>query len=110
MLTESVVSASRHVVPRNFTGISFRCLSQEQLLASVRGDCGFGKEPFIVELEDRSQSYLFKLRQTSGIKKMLLRQFTVCVRATSPVKRVWAVMDSEYGHRVGSSGSWSSQS
>jgi hypothetical protein len=74
VFTESVVFASRHAVPRNFTGIPFRCSSQEQLLASVRGDCGFGKEPFIVELEDRSQSYLFKLRQTSGIKKML-RQF-----------------------------------
>jgi hypothetical protein len=41
----------------------------------VRGDCGFGNEPFIAELEKRGQSYLFKLRQTSGVKKMLRRQF-----------------------------------
>ena len=41
----------------------------------VRGKCGFGNEPFIVELEDRSQPYLFKLRQTSGVKRMLMRQF-----------------------------------
>jgi hypothetical protein len=50
-------------------------LSPEQLPALVRGDCGFGNEPFIVELEGRGQSYLFKLRQTSGVKRMLGRQF-----------------------------------
>jgi hypothetical protein len=50
-------------------------LRKEQLPALVRGDCGFGNEPFIVELENRSQPYLFKLRQTSGVKKMLMRQF-----------------------------------
>jgi hypothetical protein len=50
-------------------------LSREQLPALVRGDCGFGNEPFIDELEKRGQSYLFKLRQTSGVKKMLTRQF-----------------------------------
>jgi hypothetical protein len=41
----------------------------------VAGDPGFGNEPLIVELENRGQSYLFKLRQTSGVKKMLRRQF-----------------------------------
>jgi hypothetical protein len=41
----------------------------------VRGDCGFGNEPFIAELETRGQPYLFKLRQTSGVKKLLMRQF-----------------------------------
>jgi hypothetical protein len=50
-------------------------LNKEQLPALVRGDCGFGNEPFIGELEDRSQPYLFKLRQTSGVKRMLMRQF-----------------------------------
>ena len=50
-------------------------MNKEQLPALVRGKCGFGNEPFIVELEDRSQPYLFKLRQTSGVKRMLMRQF-----------------------------------
>jgi hypothetical protein len=64
-------------------------LDPSQLPALVRGDCGFppqrqrpvaggpgfGNEPFIAELEKRGQPYLFKLRQTSGVKKMLLRQF-----------------------------------
>ena len=43
--------------------------------ALVRGDCGFGNEPFIAELEERAQPYLFKLRQTAGVKKLLTRQF-----------------------------------
>ncbi len=50
-------------------------LNPEQLPAWVRGDCGFGNEPFIAELEQRGQPYLFKLRQTGGVKKMLVRQF-----------------------------------
>jgi hypothetical protein len=65
-------------------------LPKQQLPALVRGDCGFppqrqrpvagdpgfGNEPFIAELEKRGQPYLFKLRQTSGVKKMLMRQFS----------------------------------
>jgi hypothetical protein len=43
--------------------------------ALVRGDCGFGNEPFIRELEDRGQGYLFKLRQTKGVQRLLTRQF-----------------------------------
>lgn len=43
--------------------------------AMVRGDCGFGNDPFVVELEARNQPYLFKLRQTKGIHKLLQRQF-----------------------------------
>ena len=41
----------------------------------MRGDCGFGNEPFIAKLEKRNQAYLFKLRQTGGVKKLLMRQF-----------------------------------
>lgn len=50
-------------------------LAPDQLPALVRGDCGFGNEPFITELETRKQHYLFKLRQTKGIKRLLQRQF-----------------------------------
>lgn len=50
-------------------------LSEQQRPALVRGDCGFGNEPFIAELEQREQPYLFKLRQTAGVKKLLSRQF-----------------------------------
>jgi len=50
-------------------------LTPEQRPALVRGDCGFGNEPFIAELEERAQPYLFKLRQTQGVKRLLARQF-----------------------------------
>ena len=43
--------------------------------ALVRGDCGFGNDPFIVELDARQQPYLFKLRQAKGILNRLQRQF-----------------------------------
>ena len=49
-------------------------LQPEQMPALVRGDCGFGNEPFIRELEDRGQAYLFKLRQTKGVQRLLERQ------------------------------------
>lgn len=50
-------------------------LLPEQRPALVRGDCGFGNEPFIAQLEERDQPYLFKLRQSAGVKKLLARQF-----------------------------------
>ena len=50
-------------------------LTPHQRPAIVRGDCGFGNDPFILELEARNQPYLFKLRQTKGIHKLLQRQF-----------------------------------
>jgi hypothetical protein len=78
LVLDVVVSAgkqhsSKHAQP----GLSavLDSLSEQQLPALVRGDCGFGNEPFIVELEDRGQPYLFKLRQTAGVKRLLGRQF-----------------------------------
>lgn len=50
-------------------------LEPQQRPTLVRGDCGFGNEPFIAELEERAQPYLFKLRQSTGVKRMLARQF-----------------------------------
>jgi hypothetical protein len=50
-------------------------LTPQQRPALVRGNCSFGNEPFIAELEERSQPYLFKLCQTVGVKKLLARQF-----------------------------------
>ena len=39
--------------------------------ALVRGDCGFGNEPVIGQLEERGLHYLFKLRQSGWVKKLL---------------------------------------
>lgn len=50
-------------------------LTPQQRPKLVRGDCGFGNDPFILKLEERAQPYLFKLKQTAGVKKLLTRQF-----------------------------------
>jgi hypothetical protein len=50
--------------------------TEHQRPALVRGDCGFGNEPFIAALERRHQPYLFKLRQSTGIKRLLASQFS----------------------------------
>jgi hypothetical protein len=78
MVLDVVVSPGKqHSAAHARPGLSdvLDSLGKAQLPALVRGDCGFGNEPFIAELERRGQSYLFKLRQTSGVKKMLMRQF-----------------------------------
>ena len=78
MVIDVVVSPGKqHSAAHARPGLSdiLDSLKQEQLPALVRGDCGFGNEPFIAELETRGQPYLFKLRQTSGVKRMLMRQF-----------------------------------
>lgn len=78
MVLDVVVSGGKqHSAAHARPGLSdiLASLSPEQQPALVRGDCGFGNEPFIAELEKRGQPYLFKLRQTNGVKKLLLRQF-----------------------------------
>lgn len=50
-------------------------LDPKQYPALVRGDCAFGNDPFIVDLEVRNQRYLFKLRQTKGVQRLLQKQF-----------------------------------
>lgn len=62
--------------------------------ALVRGDCGFGNEPFIAELEARGQPYLFKLRQTAGVKKLLTRQFNRTDWSTpAPSDQGWSAVE-----------------
>jgi hypothetical protein len=41
----------------------------------VRGDCGFGSEPVIVELEKRGVPYLFKLRLTKNVTRYIEKNF-----------------------------------
>ena len=69
-------------------------LEPGQCPALVRGDCGFGNEPFIAELEEREQPYLFKLRQTAGVKKLLARQFARNDWTTpSPSDQGWSAVE-----------------
>ena len=39
----------------------------------LRGDCGFGNEPIMREAEQRGLAYLFKLRLTANVKRMIER-------------------------------------
>jgi hypothetical protein len=50
-------------------------LGVEERPELVRGDCGFGNEPVIGELEARGQGYLFKLRQSPLVKRLLRSAF-----------------------------------
>lgn len=50
-------------------------LPNEQRPYLVRGDCAFGSETVMCELESIKQSYLFKLKQTSNVKRLIERQW-----------------------------------
>ena len=41
----------------------------------VRGDCGFGSDTLMRPLEDRQQGYLFKLKLTRNVKRLIERLF-----------------------------------
>ena len=71
-------------------------LSPEHRPALVRGDCGYGNEPFILECEQRDQPYLFRLRQTSKVKRLLERLFLRCdwSKATEMSQGYEAIEDS----------------
>jgi hypothetical protein len=43
--------------------------------ALVRGDCGYGNEGILTELESRNQPYLLRLRQTKNAQRLVARQF-----------------------------------
>ena len=47
----------------------------EQRPKIVRGDCGFGADTFMTPLEERQQSYLFKLRLSKNVKRHIERVF-----------------------------------
>jgi len=41
----------------------------------VRGDCAYGVDGEMVQLEELGQAYLFKLRQSAGVKQLIKRQW-----------------------------------
>lgn len=50
-------------------------MPQAQRPKLVRGDCAYGSEGEMSALEDIDQPYLFKLRQSAGVKKLVQRQW-----------------------------------
>lgn len=65
--------SSAHTLPGLIELISE--LPKEQRPQLVRGDCGFGNEAMMCELEAIQQSYLFKLKQTANVKRLIARQW-----------------------------------
>lgn len=63
--------AARHSLPRLL--ILLKALPIEQRPRLVRGDIAFGVDPMMRELEDMEQAYLFKLRQSAGVKRLIQR-------------------------------------
>ena len=61
--------AARHSMPRLKTLL--KGLAPEQRPRLVRGDNAFGVDPVMIELEDMEQAYLFKLRQSAGVKRLI---------------------------------------
>ena len=51
-------------------------LPQAQRPQLVRGDCAYGSEGEMSALEAIGQPYLFKLRQSAGVKKLVQRQWS----------------------------------
>jgi hypothetical protein len=63
--------APQHGLPR--LRALLEALPPEHRPALVRGDCAFGNDRVMGEMEDLEQSYLFKLRQTAGVKRLIER-------------------------------------
>jgi hypothetical protein len=66
-------TASKYTRPSLFEFLD--SLPKEARPFLLRGDSGFGNENIMKEAEERDQGYLFKLKQTSGVKKLIKRLF-----------------------------------
>ena len=63
--------AAKHSLPR--LRLLIERLPPEERPALVRGDNAFGNEGVMVEMEEIGQPYLFKQRQTAGVKRLIER-------------------------------------
>jgi hypothetical protein len=66
--------AAKHSLPR--LSALLAGLQREQRPALVRGDIAFGTEGVMAAMETLEQCYLFKLRQTAGVKRLIERQWS----------------------------------
>jgi Transposase DDE domain group 1 len=65
--------AAKHSLPR--LRLLIERLTPDERPALVRGDNAFGNEGVMGEMEAIGQRYLFKLRQTAGVKRLIERQW-----------------------------------
>lgn len=66
--------AAKHSLPRLRQVLE--SLPPEKRPRLVRGDNAFGNDPVMAEMEALEQDYLFKLRQTAGVKRLIERQWS----------------------------------
>ena len=66
-------TAAKHSLPR--LQRLLESLPPEQRPELVRGDSAFGVEGVMAELERLAQAYLFKLRQTAGVRRLIEKQW-----------------------------------
>ncbi|MDO8788260.1 MAG: transposase [Sulfuritalea sp.] len=66
--------AAKHSLSRLI--VILKTLPPEQRPRLVRGDNSFGNEPLMIELEAIGQTYLFKLRQSPGVKRLIERHWS----------------------------------
>ncbi|MDH4216153.1 MAG: transposase [Gallionella sp.] len=66
--------AAKHSLPR-LRGL-LEGLPPDKRPRLVRGDCAFGNETVMGEMESIDQAYLFKLRQSAGVKRLIERQWS----------------------------------
>jgi len=59
----------------------------------LRGDCNFGNEAIIGECESRQLAYLFKLRQTANVKKLV--QLVSAARDWTSVGQGWEAVEGQ---------------
>ena len=64
-------TAAKHSLPR--LRVLLDRLAPEERPALVRGDNAFGNEGVMAAMEEIDQPYLFKLRQTAGVKRLIER-------------------------------------
>jgi Transposase DDE domain len=77
VLQARVESGTSHSAAQTLPGlIELICrLPEEKRPKLVRGDCAFGNERVMRELEDIGQPWLFKLKQSSNVKKLCAQQW-----------------------------------
>lgn len=73
--------AARHSLPRLI--VLLQALPAEERPRLVRGDIAFGVDPVMSELEQMEQAYLFKLKQTTGVKRL--------------IERLWRLLKNQWG-------------
>ena len=66
--------AAKHSLPRLHSVLM--SLPPEQRPRLVRGDNAFGNEPVMADMEEIEQPYLFKLRQSAGVKRLIERNWS----------------------------------